>query len=135
TGWPVSTIRKGARSAAVTKEGSGGRKPVWDGAWAYTSPLFRSAINADDRSDLPGIDPGPQRVLGRPGLRADPAAGPRGRRRHLPPGHLPACAGPGAVERRLRAALAPPHRRPLRRKPEPAAALLPVPGGDEAQPG
>src|SRR3546814_8617917 len=33
---------------------------------------------------------------------------------------------------RLRAALPPPHRRPLRPEPQPPAALLPVPGGDEA---
>jgi hypothetical protein len=38
------------------------------------------------------------------------------------------------VEGRLRAALAPPQGRPLRRKPEPPAALLPVPGDPEAQP-
>src|SRR3546814_4647648 len=67
-----------------------------------------------------------------PILRAGAAARPRSRRRHLPPGHLPALARPGAVERRLRAALPPPHRRPLRPEPQPPAALLPVPGGDEA---
>ena len=39
--------------------------------------------------------------------------------------------GPGALERRLRAALAPPDRRALRRQPVPPAALLPVPGGDQ----
>ena len=36
--------------------------------------------------------------------------------------------GPAALGRRLRPALAPPDRRPLRRQPEPLAALLPVPG-------
>jgi UDP-N-acetylglucosamine enolpyruvyl transferase len=36
------------------------------------------------------------------------------------------------VARRLRAAVAPPEGRPLRREPEPPAALLPVPGGAEA---
>jgi hypothetical protein len=40
--------------------------------------------------------------------------------------------GPRAVEGRLCAALAPPQGRPLRREPEPPAALLPVPGGAEA---
>ena len=40
--------------------------------------------------------------------------------------------GPRALERRLRAALAPAEGRPLRREPEPAAALLPVPGDPEA---
>src|SRR5690606_15838051 len=87
----------------------------------------------DDRTHLPGTDCPPRRVLGGAGLRADPAVGPGGRRRHLPPGHLPARAGARAVERGLRAAFAPPHRRPLRREPQPPAALLPVPGGDEAQ--
>ena len=43
--------------------------------------------------------------------------------------------GPGAVERRLRPALPPPDRRPLWREPQPAAALLPVPGDPEAEPG
>jgi glycyl-tRNA synthetase alpha subunit len=38
------------------------------------------------------------------------------------------------VERRLCAAVAPAQGRPLRRKPEPAAALLPVPGDPEALP-
>ena len=40
--------------------------------------------------------------------------------------------GPEALEGRLCAALAPPQGRPLRRKPQPAAALLPVPGDPEA---
>jgi glycyl-tRNA synthetase alpha chain len=39
------------------------------------------------------------------------------------------------VERRVRAAQPPPDRRPLWREPEPAAALLPVSGDPEAQPG
>ena len=40
--------------------------------------------------------------------------------------------GPKPLERRLCAALAPAEGRPLRREPEPAAALLPVPGDPEA---
>ena len=40
--------------------------------------------------------------------------------------------GPQAVEGRLCSALAPPQGRPLRRKPQPPAALLPVPGDPEA---
>ena len=40
--------------------------------------------------------------------------------------------GPEALERLLRAAFAPAQGRPLRREPEPAAALLPVPGDHEA---
>ena len=41
-------------------------------------------------------------------------------------------AWPEALARRLRAALAPPQGRPLWREPEPAPALLPVPGDPEA---
>ena len=40
--------------------------------------------------------------------------------------------GPKPLERRLRAALAPAEGRPLWREPEPAAALLPVPGDPQA---
>ena len=40
--------------------------------------------------------------------------------------------GPEPWTRRLRAAVAPAKGRPLRREPEPPAALLPVPGGAEA---
>ena len=40
--------------------------------------------------------------------------------------------GPRAVEGRLRAAEPPAQGRPLRREPEPPAALLPVPGGSQA---
>ena len=56
----------------------------------------------------------------------------RGGRRHLQPGHLPAGAGARALERGLRRALHPAHRRPLRREPLPAGALLPVPGDPQA---
>ena len=71
-------------------------------------------------------------LLGRAGLRAAAALRHGSRRRHLPHRHLPARARPRALERRLRAAVAPPEGRPLRREPEPPAALLPVPGGAEA---
>ena len=81
---------------------------------------------------LPGPDPRAAAVLGRPGLRAAAAARHGGGRRHLPHGHLPALHRPGTLERGLCAALAAAHRRPLWREPVPAAALLPVPGGDQA---
>ena len=42
--------------------------------------------------------------------------------------------GPGALEGRLRPALAPPRRRPLRGEPEPALQAPPVPGDPEAGP-
>ena len=53
-------------------------------------------------------------------------------RRHVPSGDHPARARTEALERRLRAAVAAAEGRPLWRKPEPAAALLPVPGDPEA---
>ena len=68
----------------------------------------------------------------RAGLRAAAALRHGGRRGHVAHGDLPARARPRAVARRLRAAVAPPEGRPLRREPEPDAALLPVPGGAEA---
>ena len=58
----------------------------------------------------------------------------RGRRRHVQPGHVPARDRAGAVERRVRRALAAPDRRPLRRQPEPPAAVSPVPGDPQAEP-
>ena len=63
----------------------------------------------------------------------DPAAlRRRGRRGHVPSGDDAARARSRAVARGLRAAVAPPDRRPLRREPEPPAALLSVPGDPEA---
>ena len=81
---------------------------------------------------VPGPDPGAAAVLGRAGLRDPAALRHGGGRRHLPSGHHLARARPQALERGLRAALAPAQGRPLRREPEPAAALLPVPGDHEA---
>ena len=81
---------------------------------------------------VPGPDPGAAAVLGRAGLRDPAALRHGGGRRHLPPGHHLARARPQALERGLRAALAPAQGRALRREPQPAAALLPVPGDHEA---
>src|SRR3546814_3709348 len=53
------------------------------------------ATGGDAGTDLPAAHPEAQRLLGRAGLRAGAAARPRSRRRHLPPGHLPALARPG----------------------------------------
>src|SRR3546814_561779 len=134
TGRPVSMIRKrGSEDACMASIIPVGAARVAGGVdpARYTGPPFL-ATGGDAGTDLPAAHPEAQRLLGRAGLRAGAAARPRSRRRHLPPGHLPALARPGAVERRLRAALPPPHRRPLRPEPQPPAALLPVPGGDEA---
>ena len=81
---------------------------------------------------VPGLYPHAAALLGRSGLR-DPAALRHGnRRRHLSSGDDAARARAEAVEGRLCAAVAPAEGRPLRRKPQPAAALLPVPGDPQA---
>src|SRR5690606_14640629 len=53
-------------------------------------------------------------------------------RRHVPYCHDPARAGPEALEGRLCATLAPAQGWALWREPQPAAALLSVPGDPEA---
>ena len=81
---------------------------------------------------VPGLHPRPAAVLGGAGLR-DPAALRHGNgRRHLPSRDDAARARAEALERGLCAALAAAEGRPLRRKPQPAAALLPVSGDHEA---
>jgi hypothetical protein len=79
------------------------------------------------RSDLRAVA-----LLGRSRLRHRATGRCRGRRRDLPPGHLPAGPRPRAVERGLRAVLPPPRRRPLRREPQPSGRVLPVPGRAQA---
>src|ERR1700704_5093776 len=81
---------------------------------------------------VPGLQSRAAAVLGRSGLR-DPATLRHGNgRRHLSPGDDLARARAKAMERGLCAALAPAEGWPLRRKSQPAAALLPVPGDHEA---
>src|SRR3546814_1998565 len=109
TGRPVSMIRKrGSEDACMASIIPVGAARVAGGVdpACYTGPPFL-ATGGDAGTDLPAAHPEAQRLLGRAGLRAGAAARPRSRRRHLPPGHLPALARPGAVERRLRAALPP----------------------------
>src|SRR5262245_3478998 len=83
---------------------------------------------------LPGADPGAAQLLGRLWLPYPAALRHGGRRRHLPSGHDAACAGAETLERGLCAAFPPAEGRPLWRKPQPAAALLPVPSDPEAEP-
>ena len=90
------------------------------------------AHDRDAPPQLSGADPAPAGLLGRAGLRDPAALRHGGRGRHLPPGHDAARARPAALGGRLRAALAAPDRRALRREPEPLPALLPVPGDREA---
>src|SRR6185369_6400663 len=83
----------------------------------------------------PAHDPRARAVLGRARVR-DPAALPlRGGRGHVQSGHVPALARAGAMARRLRGAVPPSERRPLRREPEPLPAVLPIPGAAEARAG
>src|SRR6185437_12425137 len=93
--------------------------------------------NSHDRAPaiLSGPDPAPALLLVEARLH-HPATLRRGDGR----GHVPSrdhTTGPGAktVGGRLCAALTPSNRWSLRREPEPAAALLPVPGHHEAQSG
>ena len=86
-------------------------------------------------AQLPATHPQAAGLLGRAGLRAAAALRHGSRRRHQPHRHLPARARPRALEGGLRAAQPPAQGRPLRRQPEPPAALLPVPGGAQARAG
>ncbi len=95
----------------------------------------RARRHAPQRHQFPGADPALAGVLEPPGLRPAPAVRHGNGCRHVPSRHHAARAGAEAVARRLCAAQPPPDRRPLRRKPQPGAALLPVPGHHEAQPG
>src|SRR5690606_21892189 len=83
---------------------------------------------------VPGADPDAAPILGGLWLRHPPALRHGSRRGYIPPGHYLARAGSAPVERGLCAALAPAEGRPLRREPQPAAALLSVSGDPEAQP-
>src|SRR5207237_10001344 len=80
---------------------------------------------------VPGTNPGFAALLGGLRLRHPAALRHGGGRRHLPSGDL-AGAGAKTLERRLRATLAPAEGRPLWRKPQSAAALLPAPGDAQA---
>ncbi|VWX60904.1 hypothetical protein VARIO8X_40007 [Burkholderiales bacterium 8X] len=82
--------------------------------------------------ELPADHPHLAELLGRAGLRAPAALRHGGGCRHFPYGHLPAGPRPRALEGRVRAAEPPPQGRPIRREPQSAAALLPIPGGAQA---
>src|SRR5690606_275701 len=86
------------------------------------------------RPVLPIAHPDVAAFLGGSGLRRAPAVRRRGGGRDLPSGDHLARARARALARRLCPAFAAADRRPLRREPEPASALLPVPGDSEAGP-
>src|SRR3712207_1064958 len=85
-------------------------------------------------AQLPAPDPDAARLLERAGLRHPPAL------RHgegggdLPPGDDAPLARARSLEGGLCPAEPPPHRRPLRREPQPPRPLLPVSGDPEAEP-
>src|SRR3954470_18316311 len=89
-------------------------------------PLLQVRSPSGPAPQLPVADPHPPRLLERPGLPHPPALRRRDGGGHLPPRHRASKPRPRPVESRLRPALPPPHRRPLRRESEPAPALLPV---------
>src|SRR6218665_2857284 len=113
TPWPCAT-----RFRAKFPAGS----PVDDlSARPYGPPEF-----------VPGTYPDAAALLGRAGLRDPAALRHADGRRYVPHREEAGRAWPQALEGRLCAALAPAQGRPLRREPQPAAALLPVPGDPEA---
>ncbi len=133
--WPeamATPLRRGRGRTAPGPRGPRGppqrpsassRRASWGGGQA---PGGRS------HDDLPGSAARPAALLGRPRLRDPAALRPRGGRGNHAPRHVPARPRPRALEGRLRPALAPPHRRPVRREPEPAPAPPPVPGDPQA---
>ena len=92
---------------------------------SQSRPAFRRPL-------VPGPDPQASALLGRPGLRHFAALRHGDGRRHLSPRHHLALARAEALACGLRAAVAAAEGRPLWREPEPAPALLPVPGDPEA---
>src|SRR5215472_1733708 len=94
----------------------------------------QKAVHEPCEAQLPGADPASARLLVTPGLRDPAAVRRRDGRGHLPSRDNLALAGTEAVAGRLCAAEPAADRRPLWRKPQPAAALLPVSGHHEAEP-
>src|SRR3989338_2725372 len=84
-------------------------------------------------ANLSANHPDAANILGQAGLWAAATLRHGSRRGHVAHRDLPARARAGAMEGRLRAAVAPSQGWTLRREPEPPAALLPVSGGAEAR--
>ncbi|VFT29378.1 Uncharacterised protein [Pseudomonas aeruginosa] len=119
-----------------------GERARRQGNRVYFRVLYRSLSTGEfrepdyaRRAHLPRPDSRPAELLGRAGLRGAAALRHGSGRRHLPHRDFPPRHRPGDLERRLRPAEPPSHRRPLWREPQPPAALLPVPGGPQAKPG
>ena len=114
---------------------STGRSPTSDRSRRRGHGKKKEATHEQVRAYVPGHDPRARAVLGRSRLHRDAALRLRGRGRHLPHRHHAAQPRPQRLAYLLPAALPPPRGRPLRREPQPNAALLPVPGHPEALPG
>ena len=127
---PESTVRESRRALTAS---------------LYWCDLARASAHGDVRNlprrgfdaghDLPRHHSGALALLGRSGLRRAAALRQRGRCGHVPPRHDAALARSRHVAHRLRAAFSATDRRALRREPQPPAALLPVPGDSQAEPG
>src|SRR5690348_1882648 len=94
---------------------------------------FAPRPRTDGSTHFPGRDPDPEPLLGGPGLRAAAAAGSGSRRGHVPSRDVPARTRSRAVGGSVRAAVPAPGRRPLRRKSQSPAAVLPVSSGAKAE--
>src|SRR5215470_4768105 len=103
---------------------------VWALIGLHPFATFRAL---DARAHVSGRDLDPVALLGGKRVRRLPALRHGGRGRHVPPRDVPARPRPGAVEGRVRPAVASPHRRPLRRKSQSPRRLLSVSGGAQAR--
>src|SRR5690348_5413830 len=107
---------------------------IWDlGLAAILTRFVCYAGDAVGRTDFPGRHPDAEPLLGGSGLRAAAAAGSGSRRGHVSSRDVPARARSRSLDRSLRATVPTPDRWPLWRKPQSPAAVLPVPGGVEAE--
>ena len=140
---PLSQAGGSGRSVASCVPGTAGGRAAPETARAILrrpcpSPMPASTIRVPSRNnegrrfDLSGAAAGARGLLVAEGMRAAAALRHGGGRRHLPPRHLPARHRPGSVGGCASSSLPETFGRTLWREPQPAAALLPVPGGDEA---
>src|SRR5205807_54015 len=92
----------------------------------------RTARSYEPEKLVSGLDPDAAALLGGPRLRGAATLRHGDGRGHVSSRHYVARARAEALERGLRAAIAAAEGWPLWREPEPAAALLPVPGDPQA---
>ena len=135
--FPLRSVRPMSRPGTGTRRSQ--PHSMWDLRPAHADTVkfaifeaFSQTAAQPTDAHLPATDPAAAGVLGPSGLRVAAALRHGSGRRYVAHRDVPACARTRALARRVRAAVAPAEGRPLWRKPEPAAALLPVPGGAEA---